>query len=96
MLIVHQPLGPDLLASGEAVGQRLRDWVFDDRMAQRPAVLENLIFELLGVLPAKYAFFLSLLRLANGSIAMLRFGTLTAGKFLGLELGFCTNAFRRF
>ena len=39
-----QALGPDPLASGEAVGQRLRDCFLYDRMAQRPAVLENLIF----------------------------------------------------
>jgi hypothetical protein len=44
------PSAPRSLASGEAVGQRLRDRVFDDRMAQRPAVLENLIFESFGVL----------------------------------------------
>jgi hypothetical protein len=39
-----------VLASGKAVGQRLRDCGFDDGMTQRPAVLENFIFELLGVL----------------------------------------------
>ena len=33
---------PDPLASGEAVGHRLRDCFIYDRMAQRPAVLETL------------------------------------------------------
>src|SRR5271165_7679654 len=43
-------LGMSLLTSGEAVGQCLRDCVFNDGMAQRPAVLVNLIFVFLGVL----------------------------------------------
>jgi hypothetical protein len=45
-----KPFGPDLLASGESVTHGPCNCFLYDRMAQRPAVLENLIFELIGVL----------------------------------------------
>jgi hypothetical protein len=46
------PRSADLpvLARGESVTHGLCNCFIDDRMAQRPAVLENLIFVLLGVL----------------------------------------------
>jgi hypothetical protein len=44
------PLGRTFLASGEAVGQPLRDCVFDDGMTQRPIVLIHFVVALLLIL----------------------------------------------